>query len=319
MEQQNLRSILSEISEKYLEAKKENFESHKLADKIRNAPKDILRKIIPEEEMKIDSSPGKGRWANIPWIAVFNKKETDGAQEGIYVVYLFSEDMKNIYLTLNQGVTKPKERMGENESERFFQSKSQMIKVSHPIHKQNLIGFKDDNLLEISNEGLGWSYKLATIFYKKYDSKNLPENQELEKDLKTLINFYNDLLIEDSVLTEDTDFTGFTDGVEEGKLILKQHYIRERNPRIIKEAKNRKLLAKGELRCEVCRFCFGEKYGKRGKDYIEGHHEKKAVSEMLPGDKTSIEDIVLVCSNCHRMIHKKMPWLSVDELKKIVA
>jgi hypothetical protein len=70
----------------------------------------------------------------------------------------------------------------------------------------------------------------------------------------------------------------------------------------------------GELRCEVCGFSFGETYGDRAKDYIEGHH-RKAVSEMQPGDTTAVEDIAMLCSNCHRTIHAKFPYISVDELR----
>jgi len=40
---------------------------------------------------------------------------------------------------------------------------------------------------------------------------------------------------------------------------------------------------------------------------------------MKPGDKTGIEDIALVCSNCHRMIHRRMDNLSVGELKDSIS
>ncbi len=30
---------------------------------------------------------------------------------------------------------------------------------------------------------------------------------------------------------------------------------------------------------------------------------------------SKLEDLVLVCSNCHRMIHRKRPWLSATELR----
>ncbi|RYD02497.1 hypothetical protein N752_24520 [Desulforamulus aquiferis] len=68
--------------------------------------------------------------------------------------------------------------------------------------------------------------------------------------------------------------------------------------------------------CEVCNFDFTQRYGNRGKDFIEGHH-KKLVSELKEGEKTKVEDIALLCSNCHRMIHRK-PLITVEELIEIV-
>lgn len=108
---------------------------------------------------------------------------------------------------------------------------------------------------------------------------------------------------------------GFTEddaAFPEGKLVLKQHLVRERNSEVIKLAKERFIKKHGKLFCEVCEFDFTSRYGDIGKGYIEGHHTKP-VSEMAENEKTKVEDIVLVCSNCHRMLHRKRPWLKVNE------
>lgn len=73
--------------------------------------------------------------------------------------------------------------------------------------------------------------------------------------------------------------------------------------------------------CIVCGFNFETKYGLHGEDFIECHHiipicELKYLKE---GDQTSITDLVPLCSNCHSMIHRKKPWLSVDKLKQIIS
>jgi len=39
---------------------------------------------------------------------------------------------------------------------------------------------------------------------------------------------------------------------------------------------------------------------------------------MKLGDKTKVEDIAIVCSNCHSMIHRKKPWLTREKLKRII-
>lgn len=99
----------------------------------------------------------------------------------------------------------------------------------------------------------------------------------------------------------------------EGRIAYRKHRTRERKPELIKDAKVRFMRKNnGRLYCEACGFDFLEVYGERGKDFIEGHHTK-LVSELSEGDKTRVEDIAMLCSNCHRMVHRK-PILTVKEL-----
>ncbi len=70
--------------------------------------------------------------------------------------------------------------------------------------------------------------------------------------------------------------------------------------------------------CEACGFDFGKVYGDVGRNFIEAHH-MKPVSEMKEGDKTQIEDMAMLCSNCHRMVHRIRPWIfDKNELKSII-
>ena len=113
---------------------------------------------------------------------------------------------------------------------------------------------------------------------------------------------------------------GLSDDAEsfpEGKQALKKHLIRERNPKLIKRAKEIYKLKYGKLSCQICGFDFEKEYGVIGSDYIEGHHTKP-ISQMHEGEETKIEDIAMVCANCHRMLHRKRPWLSLEELLKLM-
>jgi len=107
------------------------------------------------------------------------------------------------------------------------------------------------------------------------------------------------------------------DGFPEGKLYEKRHKIKERDPRLGIIAKERFKVLHGRLYCLVCSFDFENKYGSLGKDFIEAHHITP-VSQLRPGSITRVEDIVLVCANCHRMLHKKRPWVKVSKLKTIL-
>jgi 5-methylcytosine-specific restriction protein A len=104
---------------------------------------------------------------------------------------------------------------------------------------------------------------------------------------------------------------------EEGGLLTRVHRIRETNPWIVERKKESILKRLGALACEACGFDFSEAYGVYGEGFIECHHTKP-ISEMMPGDRTRLKDLALVCSNCHRMLHRRRPWLTIDQLSKLV-
>lgn len=58
---------------------------------------------------------------------------------------------------------------------------------------------------------------------------------------------------------------------------------------------------------------FKEVYGKIGDGYIIAHH-KNPIGNIEKIATTTLDDIALVCVNCHSMLHTKNPHLSLDEL-----
>lgn len=72
-------------------------------------------------------------------------------------------------------------------------------------------------------------------------------------------------------------------------------------------------------KCMICGFDFEQKYGELGKGYIEVHHIKPLSSleeEVVINPET---DLICVCSNCHRMLHRFQKYIvSVEELQQIV-
>ncbi|MEW9080753.1 HNH endonuclease [Terrisporobacter glycolicus] len=103
----------------------------------------------------------------------------------------------------------------------------------------------------------------------------------------------------------------------EGRKYEKVHKSRERNSALINIVKNERLKQNKNLICEICGFNFKDVYGELGEGFIEAHHIIP-VSELDENSETKKEDIALVCSNCHSMLHKKRPWLNVEELKSIL-
>ncbi|MDB2482292.1 HNH endonuclease [Gammaproteobacteria bacterium] len=100
----------------------------------------------------------------------------------------------------------------------------------------------------------------------------------------------------------------------EGSMKRYFHKIRERNKYIVQDKIKSVINELGRLDCEVCNFNFEDFYGKNGHLFIECHH-KIPLSTLKPSTVTRLEDLAIVCSNCHRMLHRK-PYPSVKKLKK---
>ncbi|MBP9580176.1 MAG: HNH endonuclease, partial [Parabacteroides sp.] len=121
-------------------------------------------------------------------------------------------------------------------------------------------------------------------------------------------------------LSIDSDFesnSNLSGEFPEGNLVERAHKYRERNSKVIQLAKQNFKNQNGHLYCQICGFDFEKAYGKIGKDFIEAHHTIP-VSEISPTQKTRVEDIAILCSNCHRIVHRKRPWLSIGDLSKIL-
>lgn len=103
----------------------------------------------------------------------------------------------------------------------------------------------------------------------------------------------------------------------EGRILTRVHVTRERNRKIVEKKKVAELALTGRLQCQVCTFDFEERYGERGRGFIEVHHIKP-VHTLVEGEITRLGDLALVCANCHRMIHSARPWLEIPELKAML-
>jgi 5-methylcytosine-specific restriction enzyme A len=104
----------------------------------------------------------------------------------------------------------------------------------------------------------------------------------------------------------------------EGAVLYRLHRSRERNAHVRERAKAQAIKSGKGLRCAVCDFCFEEQYGNAGTGYIECHH-LVPVSELVPGQPTKLKDVTLLCSNCHRVIHRRRPWLTLDQLGALLS
>ena len=103
----------------------------------------------------------------------------------------------------------------------------------------------------------------------------------------------------------------------EGRILTRVHRSRERNQKLVAKRKEaRRKECGGALICEACGFDFVVKYGERGDGFAECHH-KIPLAES-GSTKTRLDDLAILCANCHRMVHVRKPMLSVDELRDLI-
>lgn len=147
---------------------------------------------------------------------------------------------------------------------------------------------------------------------KVFDTRNYRIAKPTELDQNTFDSLF--LLAQDDTLDDYASESEFP----EGKEFEIKHKTRERNQALIKKAKDSFKQKHGSIFCEVCNFAFNKKYGEVGNDFIEAHHTVP-ISQLSEETKSKVEDIALVCSNCHRMLHRKRPWLEMKQLMQLIT
>lgn len=139
--------------------------------------------------IKVAWSAGKGVWAKVPWIAFLDDRVTDSTQYGVYVVLLFRQDMSGVYATFNQGVTRPKNKLGPSGGRQWLQENAKRHRpLCEPLRSK---GFQVDDQIDLRIEaGLGRDYESSTIAHKFYPAGEVPSDNLILEDLEDLLAVY---------------------------------------------------------------------------------------------------------------------------------
>lgn len=108
--------------------------------------------------------------------------------------------------------------------------------------------------------------------------------------------------------------TNLTANETRRRLVSHNHIDRSRSIRVAKVRIFEREY--GRVFCENCAFDYEERYGERGRGFIEVHH-LLPLAALLPNTITSLSDLMLLCANCHRMVHWKPPLIDVATLREI--
>jgi 5-methylcytosine-specific restriction enzyme A len=150
----------------------------------------------------------------------------------------------------------------------------------------------------VAGHALGASYTLAA----------LPDEAILRADLQTVVRAYRALTYRGGIdadvesqsdVSDEFGLPASTTVIETRKYAF--HRKIERNRTATKQAKKFHGTA-----CQACDLDFGERYGAIGEGFIEAHH-LKAISTLEEGVAVHYDvaaDFAVLCSNCHRMIHR---------------
>lgn len=301
-----LRETLQTILTDYPSAKSEPLEGHVLARFIRQDAKTTVQEALGElgAGLVVEGSPGQGNWATVPWISIFDPAITTSATAGYYAVYLFHANESTVHLSLNQGTTKVREEFGARTRE--------ILRDRGDLMRQRVADFAQ--LLPIGIIDLGTESRLPGDYVaghalgKTYALAALPSEAELRADVQVMVQAYRALTYRGGI---DADVETQTDVAEEfGKPVAtpitetrKYAYHRkvERNRTAGKQAKK----FHGTI-CQACDLNFEKRYGTVGKGFIEAHH-LRPIASLVEGIAVTYDvaaDFAVLCSNCHRMIHR---------------
>tara|TARA_R110002096_G_scaffold194791_10_gene377225 strand:- start:11549 stop:12499 length:951 start_codon:yes stop_codon:yes gene_type:complete len=296
----SLETALNIFLDEYEAAKEQPFAGHALANFIRHDIPEYLEEVIgPSDRYFAHGSAGQGNWANVPWVAIFDRLITDTAQDGYDIVYLVKEDYSGVYISLNQGVTTIRNVYGSDAKEALRARAGDFLARLGGIPNEYITGQLD--LATVSSSSLGSYYEYGNVIAKYYEKGSVPNDDVLEKDLKNFLSYYLLLASKDLLPSVNTAEEEDEKGLElEDLTKLKEHKRIERNRKLAQKAKK----IHG-YKCQACDFDFKTKYGEIGDSFIEAHHLTPI--SKLKGQKVALDpekDFAVLCSNCHRMIHK---------------
>ncbi len=131
-------------------------------------------------------SAGRGNWARVPWISFLDARETRTTQKGAYPVLLFREDLTGVYMTIAQGVTEPRNRLGRGGMTAHLDS------VAFEIHRQSpelgAAGFALEKTMDLRTDApLGRDYEVSVIAHKLYEKGRVPGDEQILADLDAVL------------------------------------------------------------------------------------------------------------------------------------
>jgi 5-methylcytosine-specific restriction protein A len=339
--------LLSAVLSNYLKTKAElngkafnigSIDQNSLLVELPEFFRSLLEQRGRSEDFKVEGSIGNGNMARVPWVAVFNKTITESAQEGYYIVLLFSEDMRSCFLSFNQGVT----AFEHQYSRRLALAK--MEEASKRARALNLfVPAAQAQLGKIdlrATGDLGEGYEFGAIESYCYHLIGLPTESEVAENFFSLLNHYDQLVpiagesLQSLAPISEAEFQQValdkaaslpvaevvpTDETSGGipkppkKDGLKVGWVR--NAKVAAQA-----LARAHFKCEVDPAHQTFISRARRVPYVEAHHlVPMSQQEVFPVSLDVGANVVALCATCHKLLHHGRAADKRDHLVKLLA
>lgn len=168
------------------------------AQKALRAIKGQLLEYIPTG-YRVRVSGSAVKIPEIPWISILNPELTTTTKAGLYIVYLYSADLKTLYLSMNQGYTRHKEVAealgfkGKNVITRALKTlKSETKDLTRELKINGPIDSRTINSIDLKSTGeLPQGYESGHITGFKYSLNNMPSENQLNLDLDFMFTIYD--------------------------------------------------------------------------------------------------------------------------------
>jgi 5-methylcytosine-specific restriction protein A len=323
-----MKDTFNYILNNYLPSKIERYGSNNLHLYLMHEARDAVINLsgIDVSKYKVEGSAGAGNWAEVPWIAVFDKDITTSATKGYYIVYLFRADMTGVYLSLNQGWTFYKDTYGVRNGKIKIKSISEGWQR---ILASSLSDFNFDDIDLRCQNTLGKGYELGHICGKFYPSNNIPNNNVLVNDLHNMIGVYRELKGHmpdyrdtQKTINEIETIKAVEEEVSDRKFQNKVNKVtpsftpQEPHPKLDpvirgnrkswprKPAISRGALDRAEYKCDndPNHFTFTSKV--TNQNFVEAHHLiPMKLQEQFENSLDVTDNILSLCPTCHGIFH----------------
>jgi hypothetical protein len=122
-------------------------------------------------------------------VGFFDPDETTSPEEGLYVVYIFAEDLGTVSLMLLQGITELDRELGHREARTRLAAEAEAIRAA--LLPGALDGLETS--VQLASSGFRQlAYSAACVAAKAYDLPALPSEHELRDDLLRMLRLYQE-------------------------------------------------------------------------------------------------------------------------------
>lgn len=101
---------------------------------------------------------------------------------------------------------------------------------------------------------------------------------------------------------------------KDGRRKRVSHVVYERKAKLRKQC-----IDKHGYLCAGCGFDFEKFYGERGANFIHVHHKNPLAQADGPVALNPVKDMVPLCPNCHAMVHRHNPILTIAKLRNLLG